>query len=103
VWSAFDDLDRVIQPPAPVCGSGAQGAVMVTIARGRIIGCEVNEAWLARQDEVTLAHALRQAVSAAATAGVAARAPFVDYQQRLREIIADARASDGRLRLAGPR
>ncbi len=100
VLAAFEDLDRITQPPPPVHGTGAQGAVAVTMTRGRITRCVVDQRWLARQDEVTLAHALREAVTAAASARLAARAPFVDFQQRLDAIVADARAT---LRSGGAR
>jgi hypothetical protein len=93
VFAAVDDLDRFTQPPPPVHGSGAQGAVRVSMAQGRITACAVHEGWLARQDDVTLAHGLREAVGAAATAMLAARAPFVEYQQRLRGILAQAHAT----------
>lgn len=93
VLAACDDLDRIAQPPPPVHGRGAQGAVEVTMTQGRVTRCVVDQRWLARQDEVTLAHALREAVTAAASARLAARAPFVDFQQRLDAILADARAT----------
>lgn len=103
VWSALDDMDRVTQAPPTVCGTGAEGAVKVTMAGGRITACEVNEAWLAHQDDVTLTHALREAVSAAACAGIAARTPLADFQRRLHEVVADARATLVQLRPAGTR
>jgi hypothetical protein len=93
VLAAFDDLDRMTQPAPPVHGSGAQGAVRVTMVQGRIIECTVSQAWLVNQDEVTLAHSLREAMSCAAAALLTQRAPFVDHQRRLREIVAQARAA----------
>jgi hypothetical protein len=93
VLAAVDDLERVTAPPPPVHGAGGEGAVRVTLAHGRITECVINQAWLAHQDDVTLAHALREAVSAAATARVAARRPLIEYQQRLDAIVADARAN----------
>jgi hypothetical protein len=97
VLAAVDDLERATEPAPPVHGAGAEGAVRVTLAQGRITECVINEAWLAGQDEATLAHALREAVSAAAAAGVAARRPLIEYQQRLDAIVADARANLHRL------
>ncbi|MBX6750240.1 MAG: hypothetical protein IRY85_11325 [Micromonosporaceae bacterium] len=93
VLAAVDDFDRVTAPPSPVVGIGAEGAVHVTVAQGRITECTVNQAWLARQDEVTLAHALREAIGAAGAAALAARRPYIDYQQRLETLVAEARAS----------
>jgi hypothetical protein len=93
VLAAFEELERVTEPPPPVPGVGAAGAVRVTLAEGRLTECAINQAWLAHQDEVTLAYALREAVSAALTAAVAARRPLIEYQQRLDEIVADARAT----------
>ncbi len=93
VWAASEDLSRVTERPPPVQGAGAEGAVTVTMAQGRITECTINQAWLARQDELTLAHALREAVCAAATAGLAARRPLIEYHQRLAALIADAKAT----------
>lgn len=93
VLAAADDLERVTAPPPPAVGIGAEGAVRITLARGRITECEVSQAWLARQDETTLAHALREAIGEAARAALAAGRPFMDYQERLAAIVADARAS----------
>jgi len=93
VLAAADDFDHITAPPPPVVGTGGQGAVQVTVAQGRITECTVNQAWLARQDEVTLAHALREAIGAAATAALTARRPYVDYQQRLETLVAEARAA----------
>jgi len=90
VLAAFDDLERVTEPHPPVQGAGGDGAVQVTLDRGRITACTVNQAWLGQQDEVTLTHGLREAICAAATAGLAARRPLIEYQQRLDAIIADA-------------
>ena len=97
VLAAVDDLDRVIEPPPPVHGTGAEGAVRVTLAAGRITECAVNQSWLIHQDEVTLAHALREAVSRAAAAGLATRTRLIEYQRRLDALVADARASLNRL------
>lgn len=91
LWAACDDLDRASRPAAAVSGTAAQGAVRIALVQGRITECAINQRWLAEQDDVTLAHALREAVSAATAAAVAARAPFIELQQRLGEIIADAR------------
>lgn len=93
VLAAVDDLERATTPPPAVHGGGAGGAVRVTLDQGRITECTVNQHWLANQDEVTLAHALREAISAATAAGLAARAPLIEYQQRLDAIVADARAT----------
>lgn len=93
VLAAFEDLERVTEPPPPIHGAGADGSVRVTVAQGRITECVINQAWLAHQDEITLGYALREAVCAAATAGLAARRPFIEYQQRLDAIVADARAT----------
>jgi hypothetical protein len=93
VLAAVDDFDQVTEPPRPVVGIGGAGAVHVMVAHGRITECTVNQAWLAHQDEVTLAHALREAISAAAAATLAARRPFIDYQQRLETLVAEARAT----------
>lgn len=93
VLAAADDLDHVTAPPPPVVGVGAEGAVRITLTQGRITECTVNQAWLAHQDEVTLAHALREAISAAAAAALAARQPYIDYCRRLERVIADARAT----------
>jgi len=93
VLAAADDLDHLTAPPPPVVGVGSEGAVRVTVAQGRITECTVNQAWLARQDEVTLAHALREAISAAAAAALAARRPYIDYQRRLETLVAEARAA----------
>lgn len=93
VLAAVEDLERATTPPPAVHGGGAGGAVRVTLDQGRITECLVNQRWLAQQDEVTLAHALREAISAAAAAGLAARAPFIEYQQRLDAIVVDARAT----------
>jgi hypothetical protein len=90
VWAALDDLDHVTAPAPPAQGCGARGAVRITMEQGRITGCEVNQAWLTHQDDVTLAHALREAVCGAATARLAARAPLIEYQQRLQQLVADA-------------
>jgi hypothetical protein len=95
VWAAVDDLDRVTAQPSPVLGSGGSGAVRVTMAQGRVTACAVDQRWLARQDELTLAHALREAVCAAAAASVAARRPLIEYQQRLEALVADAKATLG--------
>jgi DNA-binding protein YbaB len=93
VLAAADDLDEVTAPQPPVVGVGAEGAVRITVAHGRITECTVNQAWLARQDEVTLAHALREAISAAAAAALAARQPYIDYRQRLETLFADTQAT----------
>jgi hypothetical protein len=98
VLAAFDDLDRIVQPPPPVHGCGADGAVKVTMAAGRITHCLVNQDWLTHQDDITLAHALREAVSDAAAAWLAARTPSIDYQRRLHELVTDARSALARLR-----
>ncbi len=103
VFAAFDDLERLAEPSPPVHGAGAQGAVRVSMAQGRITRCAVDERWLARQDDVTLADGLRQAVSAAAAAAVAARAPFVEYQQRLQSLLADAHTVLADVPSGGPR
>ncbi len=102
LWAARDDLERVSEPPAPAHGSAAQGAVRMVLAQGRITECTINPGWLAEQDDVTLSHALREAVSAAAAAAVAARAPLIELQQRLGEIIADARHTLQRRHPGGP-
>lgn len=93
VLMAVDDFEHATAPPPPVVGIGGEGAVHVTVAEGRITECTVNDAWLARQDEVTLAHALREAIGAAAAAALAARRPSIDYQERLETLAADARAT----------
>jgi len=93
VLAAAADFDQLTAPPAPVVGVGGEGAVRVTVTQGRITECTVNPAWLAHQDEVTLAHALREAIGAAAAAALAARRPYIDYRQRLETIVADARAT----------
>jgi len=93
VLAAADDFDHLTAPPAPVVGVGAGGAVQVTVARGRITECTVNPAWLSHQDEVTLAHALREAIGAAAADALDAHRPYIDYRQRLEALVADARAT----------
>ena len=103
VFAAFEDLDRITEPPPLVYGTGAQGAVRLSMAQGRITECAVDERWLAHQDDVTLAHGLREAVSAAAAAAVAARAPFVEYQQRLQALVADAHTVLADVHADGPR
>jgi DNA-binding protein YbaB len=101
VLAAVDDLDRITEPPPPVHGIGAEGAVRVTLAGSRITECTINQAWLVRQDEVTLAHALREAVSRAAAAGLAARTPLLDFQRRLDGLVADAQANLAHLARGG--
>lgn len=93
VLAAVNELDGFTEPPPPVHGTGADGAVRVTLVAGRITECAISPAWLRHQDEVTLARALREAVGQAAAAGVAARTRFMDYQRRLEALVADARAS----------
>jgi DNA-binding protein YbaB len=93
VLAASDDLARFSEPPPPVLGSAAGGAVRITLAQGRITECTISERWLGHQDDGSLEQALREAVSAAATAGLAARRPFIEYQQRLNALLAEARAN----------
>jgi len=93
VLAASNDLGRFSEPPPPVQGGAAGGAVRITLAQGRITECTISERWLGHQDDVSLEQALREAVSAAATAGLAARRPFIEYQQRLNGLLAEARAN----------
>jgi hypothetical protein len=102
VLTATDDLDAVIGAPPgragagsppDVVGIGAGAAVRITMTRGRITECTIDQAWLRQQDEVTLAHALREAIGQAAAADRAARQPFRDHQRRLAGIVAEARAA----------
>ncbi len=95
VWAAFDELDGVTAPPAPVQGSAAEGAVRLSLSDGRITACSVDPAWLARQDETTLAHALRQALSHAARQARQAQAPLRDYSSRLDDLLAEVMAHLG--------
>jgi hypothetical protein len=90
VLAAANDGDRVRVPPAPTQGSSAGGSVRITLEHSRIAECRISERWLAHQDDISLAQALREAVSAAATAGLAARRPFIEHQQRLNALLADA-------------
>jgi hypothetical protein len=96
VWAAFDDLDRVTVPPEPARGAGAEGAVSITVAHGRVTACDIDPAWLTRQDEATLAHALAEALSSAGHQARRARAPLRGYQSHLDGLLADAMAHLGR-------
>jgi hypothetical protein len=90
VLAAANDFDRVRVPPPATQGSSAGGSVRITLEHSRITECRISERWLGHQDDVSLAQALREAVSAAATAGLAARRPFIEHQQRLNALLAEA-------------
>jgi hypothetical protein len=91
VLTAANDFDRVRVPPPPTQGVSAGGSVRITLEHGRITQCRISERWLGHQDDVSLAQALREAVSAAATAGLNVRRPFIEHQQRLDALLAEAR------------
>jgi hypothetical protein len=93
VWAAFDDLHRVTTPPRPTRASGADGALEVVLSHGRIIECTIDPHWLARQDDTTLSHALREALRAARNQALQAHEPLVTYQRHLDDLLTDAVAS----------
>ncbi len=92
VWSAFDELDQVTAPPGPVQGVAADGAVRLTLANGRITAIRIDPAWLGRQDEATLAHALRQALANATRLARQAQEPLRSYAGRLDDLLAEVMA-----------
>ncbi len=91
--AAFDDIGRMTAPPAPITSAGAGGAVRVSMAQGRITGCAIDLPWLSRQDDTTLAHALREALSSAIATQSEADRPGADFSHRLNELLADVKAT----------
>jgi len=91
--AAFDDIGRITAPPAPITGAGAGGAVRVSMAHGRITGCAIDLPWLSRQDDMTLAHALREALSSGIAAQSETDRPAVEYSRRITELLADVKAT----------
>ena len=91
--AAFDDIGRMTAPPAPITGAGAGGAVRVSVAQSRITGCDIDLPWLRRQDDTTLAHALREALSSGIAAQSEADRPAAEFSRRLAELLADAKAT----------
>jgi hypothetical protein len=94
-WAALDDIHRFTAPPPPVTGADADGAVRLSLTQGRITGCDIDVLWLHRQDDTTLAHALRQALISALAAQTEANQPAVEFTQRLSDLLADVKATLG--------
>jgi DNA-binding protein YbaB len=90
---AFDSIDRLSTPPPAVTGTSSAKSVRISLDHGRISDCWIDPSWLARQDDTTLAHALREALASAATAQAEANRPAAEFSQRLTELLAEVKAT----------
>ncbi len=90
---AFDTMERFGTTTPAVTGISAEKAVRITIDQGRILACSIDPRWLVRQDETTLAHAIREALAAAALAQTEANRLAAEFSHRLTELLADVKAT----------
>ena len=90
---AFDTIDRFRVPAHAVTGTNSERSVRISLDQGRITDCSIDLSWLARQDDTTLAHALREALASAATAQAEANRPAAEFAQRLTELLSDVKAT----------
>jgi hypothetical protein len=61
--------------------------------QGRITDCSIDPSWLARQDDITLAHALREALASAAAAQAEANRPVDELSEHLSDLLAEVKTT----------
>lgn len=90
---ASDDVASQGGAALTAVGTGAESAVSLCLSQGRIAACEVDRVWLNQQDEITLAHALREALADATARHAEACQPSEALADRIADLLADVKAT----------
>ncbi len=90
---AFDRIDRFSTPTPAVTGTSPQQSVRVKVDQGRITDCSIDPSWLTRQDDITLAHAIREALASAAAAQADANRPADELSEHLNNLLVEVKTT----------
>ncbi len=90
---AFDTIDRISTSTPAVTGTSSEQCVRINVDQGRITDCSINPSWLARQDDITLAHAIREALASAAAAQAEANRPADELSDHLSNLLAEVKTT----------